>query len=324
MNKKKTSCSLTSLAWNLWCIVSIIGVWPRFIEPRILFTTKLNLNITRLPPDLEGLRIVQISDLHLSKKTSLAYLNRIAKKIHALDPDIIIFNGDFLCYSRLECAGHLKNFLNALQGRYGCYAVLGNHDYSEYVSISSEGDYAVIDPNDSGIKRGFKKLLAKTPLLTKQIRENVSRVTFHQGLLDLLNQTPFTLLHNTSQLISIKNSYLNICGLGEHMLGLCDPAKAFSNYRKEYPGIVVVHNPDSFTKLKDCPSDIILCGHTHGGQINLPWFRDKFLLLENKHFRRGLCKANNKLMYINRGLGGVMQFRWFSPPEVLLLVLRKG
>lgn len=114
---------------------------------------------------------------------------------------------------------------------------------------------------------------------------------------------------------------LNICGLGEHMAGKALPQEAYKNYDTNYPGLILVHNPDAIPRLKNYPGEVILCGHTHGAQINLPWMWRRFIVLENPRYKRGLLHENQRWIYINRGVGAVMNFRWFSVPELLLLEL---
>ncbi|MDB6080928.1 MAG: ykuE, partial [Chlamydiia bacterium] len=65
--------------WDLWCIASIIGIWPRFIEPNILVNSNHTLPITMLPKELNGLTIVQISDLHYSSYTRSTFLKRVSE-----------------------------------------------------------------------------------------------------------------------------------------------------------------------------------------------------------------------------------------------------
>lgn len=314
------SLSLTNLAWDFWCLFSVIGIWPRFIEPKLLRPSHLNLSIEHLPSGLHGLRIVQISDLHVSM-LSEAFLQRITNKITKLSPDLIVFTGDFLCFSTIEKPEILENFLNTLEARYGCYAILGNHDYAEYVSINKDGDYDIAIPEKIPLKKGFKKILKKIPKLSGKVTKQAQKVPPHPQLTKLLQRTPFKLLHNKTIQIPIKDSFLNLTGLGEHSLGRCLPNEAFKDYQKAFMGIVLTHNPDSLPYLQETPGNLILCGHTHGGQVNLPWLRRKFLVQENPAFQRGLMKISNKWVYINRGLGSVMPFRWFSPPEILLVTL---
>lgn len=318
--KKQIKHFFAHTAWDLWCIGSVVGIWPRYIEPKLLSSTHLNLIIPGLPKQLQGLRILQFSDLHLSKDTPDFFLNKLIRKIKDFSPDLIVFTGDFLCYSQIDQPERLKKLLCSMSAKYGCYAILGNHDYHSYVSVNDNGLYDLINPKASTLKKGWKKLF-KTITAKGTITPQARVTPLKQELLDLLQQTPFELLHNKTKLLHINGSCLNLCGLGEHMLGRCDPEQAFQNYDRSFQGIILAHNPDSIPSLKHYPGDLILCGHTHGGQVNLPGLYRKFMVLENMHLKRGLKRLDNKWIYINRGVGAVMPFRWFSMPEVLMLTM---
>lgn len=305
--------------WNAWCIISVIGIWPRFIETRLLQISKINLK-NKWPSFLNGIKILQFSDLHLSENSDDSFLEKIIDRVKKISPDLIVFSGDFLSYANLDNPKRLKAFLNRFSAPLGCYAILGNHDYQEYASINDKGDYDVSPHTKIPLSRGFRRLFS-SPTITARTTERAQSTPPKKELVKLLEETPFKLLYNQTQLIPIKNGFLNICGLGEHMLGQCLPDKAFKNYDKEYPGIVLSHNPDSIPYLKNYPGDIILCGHTHGGQINLPLLCRKFMLVENPQFKRGLFKINHKWVYVNRGVGSSMKFRWFSIPEISLFEL---
>jgi predicted MPP superfamily phosphohydrolase len=309
------------LLWDLFCTASLIGIWPRFIEPNLIFTTRLSLPIPNLPKDLENFKILQISDIHLNENASNLFLAKLVKKCRALKPDLIVLTGDFICYGALREPERLKSLLQQFQAPYGCYAVLGNHDYASFVSINAKGDYDVITPPaSSSLSRAFRRLV-ETKTLTKKTTEQAKSTPMHSALVPLIQETPFKLLHNATETISVKSTKLNICGLGEYSLKKNDAAQAFQKYDQSYPGIILLHNPDGAHTLKDYPGDIILSGHTHGGQVNLPWMWKKFTLLENMKFKKGLKQSDGKWIYINRGLGSVLPFRWFSPPEILLLTL---
>jgi predicted MPP superfamily phosphohydrolase len=307
--------------WDAFCLTSLVGIWPRFIEPRLIFTSKLNFSIANLHKDLNGFKILQISDIHLNQQSSSTFLNKLVQKIKALSPDLIVMTGDFICYSQLDNPEKLQSLLQQFKAPYGCFAILGNHDYASFVSINENGDYDVITPPSSSLSRAFSRLIEPITL-TKNFTERAKNISFHQELIDLLKLTPFRLLHNVTEIISVKNAKLNISGLGEYCLGKTDPQLAFKDYNHNYPGIILLHNPDGISLLKTYPGSIILSGHSHGGQVNLPWMWKKFTLLENMNFKRGLKKWGNKWLYINRGLGSVLPFRWFAPPEILLLTLQ--
>lgn len=306
---------IKSYLWNLWCLVSLIGIWPRFIEPRLIDCREIPLSF---PPELAGLRLLQFSDLHFHKGISDRFLQKVIKKARAAKPDLIVFTGDFLCYSQLDEREKLKEFLQEFSAPCGCYAILGNHDYSQSVSVSETGDYDIISPPSSYISKGFSRLFHRT-VLTKQVTPAARQVEPHKELIQLLADTPFQLLHNETIQIKWNLSKLNLTGLGEYMAGQMDPKKAFAHFDSDYPGITLAHNPDSAPLLQTYPGTLILSGHTHGGQINLPWLWKKFTLLENRQFKRGLCPYGQKHVYVNKGIGSLLPFRWFARPELTII-----
>lgn len=319
MSKKKSSLSL--FLWDLWCIVTVVGIWPRFIEPNILSTTHLKLPIKNLPKQLEGLKIVQFSDLHMHAGVSDRFLNRLSQKINRLKPDVLVFCGDVISYGKIKQPERLKKFLNSLSAPYGCYAICGNHDYAGCVAVNEHGDYDAWKGSNSSLSEGYKRLIKPPIVLSKKVTEAAKAIPEHQELKQLWSETPFTLLHNETSLVSINGTKINITGLGEHILGRCLPEQAFAGHDKNYPTIVLSHNPDSAVNLEKYPADIILSGHTHGGQINLPWVWRKLTLMENPEFKKGLFKLKNRWLYVNRGIGESMPFRWFAVPEILDLTL---
>lgn len=314
--------SLTENLWDAWCCLSVVGIWPRFIEPNLITTTSLDFPIKGLPHELDGLRILQISDLHLHKGVSQNYLDRLSGKIRDISPDILVFTGDFICYGKMQEEKRLHQILNEFKAPFGSFAIFGNHDYDKPVSVSSTGDYDVIDPTGSTVVKGFKALLMDRKV-SGIVTDRAKAVGFQEDLVNLLKSTPLELLHNENRVIPVKGTYLNVCGLGEYMLGKCLPEEAYRNYDSKYPGLILVHNPDGIKKVIDRPGDLILCGHTHGGQVSLPWMWKKFTLLEDRSIYKGLYRREGKWIYVNRGIGGVMKFRWFSPPELLVATLKK-
>jgi len=309
--------------WDIWCIASVIGLWPRYIEPNLLPVSRLRIPITNLPSALSGLRIIHISDLHLNKGTTKYFLHKLKRKIIEELPDLIVFTGDFLCFSQLQNKTRLKKFLNELPtAPYGNYAILGNHDYQSFVSIDANGDYAIQEQNtaESPIIKGFKRLFSKITISGK-IKKGISCIPMKHELVEILQESCFQLLHNETHTLKIEGVPFNITGLGEHMMDRCKPDQAFKNYNQDGPGLILVHNPDAIPSLLDKPGHLILSGHTHGGQINLPFIWRKFVLLENMRYVKGLFEEKQKKIYITRGLGGVLNFRWFCPPELVSITL---
>lgn len=304
-----------SFYWDLFFISSIAGIWPRFIEPKLLFSTRIPLKISSWPSELEGIRVIQISDLHFSDALTDRFLRKIEKRVRAEKPHLILFTGDFICRSKLHNSTRLREFLNSLKASHGHYAVLGNHDYSHYVSINQAGDYDVLEEESTQLNRGIKRFFKK-PVLTSKCTDSVKRLTSHAELTQLLKDCKIEVLQNESRNVIINNHSLTIVGLGEHMLNQANPAKAFLSCDPSLPTIAMVHNPDAIPNLSSYSCDLILAGHTHGGQVNLPWLWDKICILENPRYKKGLLRENGKWIYVSRGIAGVTPLRFFSPPEI--------
>lgn len=310
--------------WDLWCTMSIIGIWPRFIEPACLFTKQVTIPIPSLPKELNGLRIAQLSDLHYSEHTSKRFLNRIKTKVESLSCDLILFTGDLISYSELPETEALSSFLKSLHAPLGCYAIFGNHDYSEYVSLTSDGSVRKVCNRLPAIMRGFARLFSfkdqsnECPIVREPIKEL-------ETLRKLFEQSGFTVLHNKTVQIGKHNHLINLTGLGDLMAGQCLASRAFANYNVNFPGIVLSHNPDSYSLLENYPGNLFLFGHTHGGQVNLPYIWKRITPLKNKALKSGLFQMKDRFLYVNRGLGATFPFRWCAPPEITVFTLvREG
>ena len=110
-----------------------LGLYTFEIEPHWVTVVERDLPVSGLPPGLDGTRAVQISDLHVGPKVSDDYLVDCLNKVAALQPDLLVFTGDFLTYSHPRGDaqfGQLRDVLAHFpQGRLATLGILGNHDY---------------------------------------------------------------------------------------------------------------------------------------------------------------------------------------------------
>lgn len=318
-----SSYSLSDWLLDGLAVLSLVGIWPRFIEPFLLFTTELTLPIPNLPVEIEGLKLLQFSDLHWHHSFSRRFAKKIFAKIRSLQPDLIVFTGDFLFRSQLQDPKELRSFLQSCSAPLGCFAVLGNHDYTRYVSVDPVGRYAEVDTTPSHTKRGWKSLFSAPIPPTGVSMPHLNQIPPHPDLVQLLQETPFRLLRNETISIQKGPQKIQITGLEEYSLGRSAPQTAFQGYDPHCPGIVLCHNPDAFLLLCNYPGDLLLAGHTHGAQLNIPLIRQRFLKLENPQWRRSLHRIHNQWAYINRGIGGLPTLRCFSPPELTLFHLQR-
>ncbi len=279
-NSRSASSKVIKCLWDIGCVASIVGIWPRYIEPNLLCTTTISLPIEKLPTNLVGLKIAQFSDLHIGSSLPERTLDKVYQKISAWKPDLIVFTGDFICYADLSQPERLKQFLQKFNAPLGCYAIYGNHDYSSYVGVNASGDYDILDSVPGEIGRGFNRILNKLNV-SGRMSPRLATLGPHRELPSLLAETPFRLLENETIQLQVKKAVLNLTGLGEYMANRCQPQAAFAHYDSSAPGITLVHNPDGLPHLRTYPGDVVLCGHVHGGQVNVPWVRGRFVVMEN-------------------------------------------
>lgn len=118
---------------------------------------------------------------------------------------------------------------------------------------------------------------------------------------------------------------LQIIGIDEMYRGTPDVDRAFANVDSNQPTIGISHHPDIIDLLGSRRIDLLLCGHTHGGQIRFPFFGA--VVVPSRHeaeYAAGFHRVRNVLMYVSRGIGAVPPLRILCRPEVATFTLRQG
>jgi predicted MPP superfamily phosphohydrolase len=237
-----------------------------------------------LPPALAGLRIVQLSDLHIGAYLGREELVEHVRRVNALAPDLICITGDLV--DRPETCPLAFPTLAGLRARYGVLVILGNHDV-----------YAGADTVTEALRR----------------------------------LTPFTVLRNARTEVRVDDTTLPVLGLDD--LGLDwargvreHPALAdlAATVPAGQPFLVLSHRPDCFPQAARLGASLVLSGHTHGGQLALPGFSGRRNLAQFiTTFDRGVYRAGEAVLYVNRGLGFTGQpVRLFTSREIACLELR--
>jgi predicted MPP superfamily phosphohydrolase len=261
---------------------------------------RVGLNLPNLPGPFDGLRIVQISDLHLGSWASVDPIEEAVRIIVDLEPDLVLFTGDLVNYSTRE-AYRFREALRDIKARHGVYAILGNHDYGDYVNWPSEADKV----------------------------ENLN------SLYRFFDEIGWKLLRNENHILEIENERLALIGVENWSASNRFPK--LGNLRKAIAGaedspvkILMSHDPTHWEKevsLKYPDIDLTLSGHTHGFQfgVELKHFKWSFAQYMYKYWA-GLYKneESEKLqyLYVNRGLGMIgYPGRVGILPEITLFTL---
>jgi predicted MPP superfamily phosphohydrolase len=230
------------------------------------------------------LRIAQISDIHVGQTLSAAQLRRFVARVNATAPDLICITGDIVDSPLADYAGFFP-LLAELRARYGVCAILGNHDH-----------YAGADDVVAALR----------------------------------HWTTFRVLRDSAVTIDVEGACVHVIGLddrGRDWARGLESDDRLAELLEDAPAgatvLLLSHRPDIFRHAAATAVPLTLSGHTHGGQLALPWRGRRRNLAEFiTRFDRGLYRSGDSFLYVNCGLGVTGQrIRLFTPREVTVLEL---
>ena len=268
-----------------------------FAAGRLRYTIeRVDVPVANLPPELDGLRIAQLSDIHIGDYMPPHEIRRAVDMANSLQPDISFVSGDFVSSEGdpLDaCIAELSR-LRAPLGVWGCN---GNHEI--YAGVEDEAERLFRE-------NGMRLLRAR------------SAVVEHNGGRFNLLGVDYQRDHMTS---------------GERtgpMLQEIEPL-----VRRDMPNILLSHNPNSFRRAAELGIELSLAGHTHGGQVKFEIVDHSVSPARLiTPFVAGLYRlpiatngngSQKAALYVNRGLGTFgFPVRIGVPPEITLLTLRRA
>jgi predicted MPP superfamily phosphohydrolase len=256
------------------------------VEPTWLEVNRHDVPVADLPAPFAGLRIVQLSDFHCSRQVTPAYLKEAVALTEAQQGDLVVLTGDFV-HKGFRYVDRAAEVLGRLSAPHGVYAVLGNHDYSVR--------------NALGFRR-YRHL--------------------HRAVADALTAQGIRVLHNETVMLRREDAAVHLVGVNDLWSRVCDLDRAFAGLSPALPHIVLAHNPRTVERLAGRRCDLMLSGHTHGGQIHLPGVGRPTLGRKAGRFAAGMYRYQNTYLYVNKGVGFGFRLRFGVRPEVAVLTLR--
>ena len=259
----------------------ILIVYSFFKEPFDIRLEHKTISLKKLPMNFEGLKIIQISDLH-SKKFSKKE-KRILEIISQQKADFLFITGD-INEARVSKINSNSKFWEELgKTNFGrTYAVFGNHLYED------------------------KKI---GPIALKSI----------------LEKSGIKVLDNENIKLEREGEYIWLLGVNDIQTNHHNLPKALQGVDNFSIRILLSHTPEIIDDLKTGDADLILAGHTHGGQVKIPGIRASWIPTKyHGKYARGLFKVKGAYMYVNRGIGNKkLPMRFNSRPEITLIKLTR-
>jgi len=233
----------------------------------------LDLTVTGLPPELDGIRIGLITDIHHSETVPADDVARAVALLVDARPDIVVLGGDYVTFGDRNFVAPVAELLSPLAGApLGSFAVLGNHD----------------DDRDMPAALAARH---------------------------------FTVLKDQRTQLTIRGETLDIAGIRFWTRRPADIARVLRGAGATT--ILLAHDPRRLAEAARFDVQLVLSGHTHGGQVVLPGVGAiagrKFPVLA------GVGTAENATVFVSRGVGTVyVPVRINCPPDVSVLTLRRG
>ncbi len=243
-------------------------------EADTLSVETVRISLKRLPKNLDGFRIVHLSDIHHSPFTSLEHISRAVQIANELKPDMFVLTGDFVSHEA-EYIQPMAQAMGQLKSEFGTFACLGNHDHR-----------------------------TDAAMVTDSLRAENIRVLINEGFR-----------------FAARGASVWLCGVDDYMVGLTDLRAALRGSFPDEMKMLLAHNPKIIYRAARASIDLMLSGHTHGGQVKLR--DDEKRILPRRKFKSGLYRRKETQVYITRGIGTVvLPVRFGCPPEVSLIELK--
>jgi predicted MPP superfamily phosphohydrolase len=264
-------------------LISILLLWSRYISTSGLEIKEYKVTSSNLPTTFVGMKIVHFTDIHYGRTIDKNDLDYFVNEVNVLKPDLIFFTGD-LVDKDTKLTSKIKNdiinSLSKLNATIGKYAVSGNHDIdnSEYQNILSDSGFNNLNNNfDIIYSKGYESILVA-------------------GLESEVKGHPNT--NNLNDFINAKD------GSGNNI-----------NIVPKYK-ILLLHTPDTINKLKNYNFNLVLAGHSHNGQVRLPFIGSVITPIGSKEYHEAYYKINKTDLYISGGLGtSTISFRFLNKPS---------
>jgi predicted MPP superfamily phosphohydrolase len=266
--------------------VAVVVADSLFIEPNHPRVIRKEIFLRRWPSRLEGFTIALLSDFHYDPYFSVHPIRSAVDIINGLQPDLIALTGDFVS--------------------------------APWFGDNAKGA-AVAEP----CAQLLGKLRARCGLWA--VLGNHDAYTDPDRVAETLRAVGIPVLSNRSVPVEKDGGRFWLGGVDDVLEGTADLDAALHDVGSDEAFVLMAHEPDYADYVAGYPVDLQLSGHTHGGQVRLPFLRPLFLPELAKKYVWGQYQVRGLTLYTNPGIGTVqIPVRWNCPPEVTHITLKRS
>ncbi len=253
-------------------------------------------------------QIVHISDLHVRASDRRLYAAQKAALEAIPQPDLLCVTGD-IC-EKVRDIQMVVDLLKTVTPRYGTFVVLGNHEHNAPLPTHLQIQH----------RHGWRRLLGRTlRLIAPRLRSDGDDEG--HAMADALRAAGITVLHNEGHRLAIGHQTLWVAGCDSAWAGHADMDAAMAGRRRDEACLALIHEPDLAFEAREHDADLILAGHTHGGQVQFPFVGAPYTLRMDPRIviAAGFQRIGDGILHITAGLGHTIPLRFGCPPEVVWL-----
>ncbi len=263
----------------IFLLITITIIYARYGGTSGLITKEYKIESSLIGEDFDGLKVVHFSDLHYLRVTNNDKLKEIVDEINLIKPDIVFFTGDLI-----------------------------------------DKDFTLTDKDKDDLINGLSSIKAKYGKYA--VLGNHDYVKNIEIFKDIYSNSNFNLLQNSYDIIySSNNDKLFIGGVDNYSYNEADINKVMEYFNDNSDisyKIILVHEPDYIDNiLTNYNVNLVLAGHSHNGQINIPYIKNFFLPYGSRKYYENYYKVNDTDLYISSGIGeSSVNFRLFNKPSI--------
>ena len=268
--------------------LAVAGDGPIFEanQPKLV---SIEVRLPRLVESWDGFRIAQLSDLHYDDYFSAVPLRNAVEMVNGLYPDLIVVTGDFI--TARSWRSHLSTLARPEKAIEPCAQLVA-------------------------------QMHARSGILGALGNHDVRNA---EHIIEVLKSHNIPVLRNRSVPLEREGNRLWLCGVDDILGGRPRLDLALKEIPAGEPVVLLAHEPDWADYVANHPVDLQLSGHSHGGQIRIPFLGAPYLPPLARKYPWGLRQIGGLTLYTNAGIGTIeVPMRIDCPPEVTLITLRSA